>query len=209
MSANETGEHFLDEALTRLEPRLITWRQRLRKLFRPEAARKGRAGRLAFQWEHNEISGAIRFNLIGREPLGLVGPGVEQDRLRRQLASELLALRDPDSGRPVVRSVLDSRNEFRGEEEDRLPDLFAVWERSGPIVGACSPALGVLRAGPHPYRPANHVPGGFCVAAGPCIAASTEGLEASLLDVAPTVARMLGVELQGRDGSPIEGLTLG
>jgi predicted AlkP superfamily phosphohydrolase/phosphomutase len=196
----------LDEALARIEPHLITWRQRLRKSVRPDARKSGRAGRLAFQWEHNEISGAIRFNLAGREPWGLVRPGAEQERLGQQLTSELLALRDPDTGCPVVSAVLDARTVYPGEEQDRLPDFLAVWERGPPIVGACSPTLGVLRAGPHPFRPGNHVPGGFCVGAGPGIAAGTQAPEASLFDIAPAVARMPGVELRGRDGRPIDAL---
>ncbi|MEP6834773.1 MAG: alkaline phosphatase family protein, partial [Gemmatimonas sp.] len=204
MSTNETGEHFLDQALARLEPGMITWRQRLRRRLRWNATKDKRAGRLAFQWEHNEMSGAIRFNLHGREPSGLVRPGAEHEELRRRLTRELLALRDPDSGRPVVRAVIDTATAFPGEETGRLPDLLAEWERSGPLVGATSPALGVLRVGPHPYRPGNHVSGGFCIAAGPGIAARTERPDASLLDIAPTVARLLAVDLPGRNGRTID-----
>ena len=150
------------------------------------------------------MSGAIRFNLHGREPSGLVRPGAEYEELRRRLTQELLALRDPDSGRRVVRAVINTATAFPGEETARLPDLLAEWERSGPIVGATSPALGVLRVGQHPYRPGNHVSGGFCIAAGPGIAARTERPDASLLDIAPTVARLLAVDLPGRNGRAID-----
>jgi predicted AlkP superfamily phosphohydrolase/phosphomutase len=154
---------------------------------------------------HNEMSGAVRINLVGREPGGLVRRGVEEARLRRRLTEELLALRDPVSGRPVVEAVVDAATEFPGPERDRLPDLLAVWAREGPIVGATSPAVGAITPGPHELRPGNHVPGGFLVAAGPGVVPGPPGT-ASLVDVAPTVAHLLGVELAGCDGRAITSL---
>ncbi|MEZ5351704.1 MAG: alkaline phosphatase family protein [Bryobacteraceae bacterium] len=202
MSSNETGEHFLNGLLQRLEPGLMTWRQRLRLIGRTAGGSREPANRLIYPLHHNEISGAIRFNLVGREPAGLVRPGQEESRLRQRLTEALLALRDPESGGRVVETVLDTGTVFPGDERERLPDLFAVWARQGPLTGAASDALGVMRAGPHGFRPGNHVPGGFFVSTGPGVAHGRGSMECSLLDVAPAVSRMLGVELVGREGQP-------
>ncbi|MFN7921889.1 MAG: alkaline phosphatase family protein [Bryobacteraceae bacterium] len=204
MSSNETGEHFLDILLQQLESHLITMRQRVRRKWRRSDAHP-QAGRLFYPLEHNEISGAVRFNLIGREPSGLVRRGSEEQTLRRRLTAELLALRDPGSGQPVVEAVLDSNEVFPGGERERLPDVFVVWARRGPLVGAASSTLGELHAGPHKFRPGNHVSGGFYVASGPGIANGR--YDAALIDLAPTAARVLGVDFIGRDGRAIAAMT--
>ena len=88
MDSNQTAEHFLDQILQRLESRLATPLQRARLAARRMKrgirsigrrrtinASHPRADRLAYQLDHNEISGAIRINLAGREPAGTVLPG--------------------------------------------------------------------------------------------------------------------------------------
>jgi predicted AlkP superfamily phosphohydrolase/phosphomutase len=154
MGPNYTGEHLLDEILHRLESKLATPRQRARlaarrikRVFRSHhnpgtEESHPRADRLAYQVDHNEISGAIRINLVGREPAGMVLPGVEYEEFCGSLTKELLALREPQTGGALVESVLSTSDIYPGEYRDRLPDLFAVWARQGPITGAMSPSIG-------------------------------------------------------------------
>jgi predicted AlkP superfamily phosphohydrolase/phosphomutase len=215
MGPNYTGEHLLDEVLYRLESRLATPRQRARlarrrikRVFRSFRGRRTeeprpRADRLAYQLDHNEISGAIRINLVGREPAGTVLPGPEYEELCRKLTKELLALREPQTGEALVDSVLSTRDTYPGDYRDRLPDLFAVWNRRGPITGAMSPLLGTFMAAPPGYRTGNHLPGGFYLGVGPAISPSHHSEPASIMDLAPTVARLLRTSLPGRDGKPV------
>lgn len=117
---------------------------------------------------HNEVSGALRLNVIGRDPGGMVEAGAPYESLCRQLAEDLGELRDAGTGRKIVSTVLISHAVFAGPGLRGLPDLFIVWERSRPIGKALSPGLGLIAAEPdaHP-RPGNHIPGGGYTLAGP------------------------------------------
>ena len=53
----------------------------------------------AFAVPSNNMTGAIRINLKGREPEGLVEPGVEYEALRQEIIDALLALENPETGR--------------------------------------------------------------------------------------------------------------
>ena len=124
MGANYTGNSILDEALRRIEgahrtARLallqrakervkrvlpLGLRRRLRKTSRrveERAAHADRQRRRFFSVPHNDIAGAIRVNLAGREPAGRVRPE-ELDRVFETLRRELLELRNLDTGGPVV-----------------------------------------------------------------------------------------------------------
>ncbi len=211
MAANYTGEHLLDAVLKRLEAARGVQstgpgRELLARLpgglgqrFHP------RAGRLAYQVEHNEISGAVRINLKGREPAGRVAPGREYEELCAWLTRELQALVNADTGQPAVDTVLRRSEVYPGEHSERLPDLFVVWRRDAPIHAVASSAIGEIRKGDPALRTGNHTAGGFYASAGPGIAAGGEE-PASLLDLAPTIARMLGVELPEAEGRPIAAL---
>src|SRR6266545_1653431 len=59
----------------------------------------------AFAVPSNNMTGAIRINLKGREPEGRVGPGIEYEALRQEIIDGLLALENPETGRPAVQWV--------------------------------------------------------------------------------------------------------
>ena len=52
------------------------------------------------------MTGAIRINLKGREPEGLVEPGAEYEALRQEIADALIALENPETGKSAVRWVV-------------------------------------------------------------------------------------------------------
>ncbi len=216
MASNQTAEHFLDRILQRLDSRLATPLQRARLAARRmkrrilSFGRRGeerdnhpRADRLTHQLDHNEISGAIRINLAGREPAGTVLPGAEYEKLCKSLTKELLALRDPSTGERLVESVISTRDVYPGENQQRLPDLFAVWAREGPITGAMSPLLGTLTAAAPGYRTGNHVLGGFYVGVGPAVSPGHHHGSASIMDLGPTIARLLNAPLPDKEGKPV------
>lgn len=69
--------------------------------------------------------GGIYLNLRGREAHGIVRPGAEADSLKRQIASELLELRDDDGdGERPVAAVYDTQEAYRGPYTDEAPDLI-------------------------------------------------------------------------------------
>ena len=163
------------------------------------------------------VSG-IRLNLAGREPSGTLAPGEQADRFVEQLERDLLAIVDDASGAALVARVVRTRELYEGEHLDSLPDLLIEWNErvangstalgdgTGSRVTARSEKVGTI-TGTNDYgRSGEHRPGGWLAAAGPGIEHGILEREPSLLDLAPTFARILGVELPGVDGAPIPGI---
>jgi predicted AlkP superfamily phosphohydrolase/phosphomutase len=219
MGPNYTGEHLLDQVLLRLERSHSSRPQRAmrafgllknkvqRRILGANGGLHARANRLAFQVEHNEISGAIRINLIGREQRGLIRPGTDYEEFCQWLSEEMLALLNPDTGQCIVDAVLHSDMVYKGEHLDRLPDLIVVWNRSAPISAVASPAIGELRVAGPGNRTGNHVSGGFYVGSGPGVVPGEQSGPASIMDLAPTIAELLRTPLPGTDGKPIPALS--
>lgn len=68
--------------------------------------------------------GYVRLNVLGREPEGTVLPGVEYDRVRREITEKLEAFVDPESGEHPVSKVYTREEMYRpGFDTDLIPDL--------------------------------------------------------------------------------------
>ena len=160
-------------------------------------------------------NGAIRLNLEGREPRGTVAPGTEAERFCEQLIHALREVRCPETGRPLVHRVLRTADLFRGAYSDDLPDLLIEWDPehrlgsapagggAGALLRAYSDRIGSLEAVNINCRTGQHRPEGMFVVRGPGIGVGSLTRVVSTLDLAPTFARMLGVELREVDGTPI------
>ena len=81
-----------------------------------------------------------------------------------------------------------------------------VWSQDQPVRAAASSLIGEVRAPRAQDRTGNHRPNGWFVATGPGIAPSVLEQPVSVLDLAPTVAALLGVSLPGAEGSCIDAL---
>jgi hypothetical protein len=160
------------------------------------------------------VSG-IRLNLIGREPRGTLAPGEAANRFVEQLERDLLEIVDDVSGAPLVQRVSRTGDLYQGEHLDALPDLLIEWNEAvangstalangaGARVSARSPKIGTI-VGANDYgRSGEHRPDGWLVSAGPGVQRGRLARTPSLLDLAPTFARILGVELPGAEGTPI------
>src|SRR5262249_33893486 len=77
-----------------LTSRILPLKSYLREFYLGAMRRRRRA----YAMPLNEESGAIRINLRGREPDGLVAPGDEYDALVSELREAFLELRDSESG---------------------------------------------------------------------------------------------------------------
>ena len=229
MEPNHTGNHLLDRVLQRLEPGssrrragiLPTPRTAYRKLIpigvrqrvrraalsaedRFMGSKRGR--RYAFAVPHNENSGAVRVNLVGREPSGIVQPGQEYDDYCGHLRDRLLELENGDTGQAIVDKVVQIDKELDGEHIDYLPDLLVVWSRSAEISRVRSPAIGEVRGKFDGTRSGDHSPHGMFLACGPRIEAGTHPGTSTVMDVGATLGSALGVSLRDDDGLPIESL---
>jgi predicted AlkP superfamily phosphohydrolase/phosphomutase len=157
-------------------------------------------------WVRCGKNGAIRLNVRGRDPHGAIEPGDEYDRVCADLARELLALRDGDTGAPVVKNVLRSDEMFRERHHPNLPDLIVQFQSDSVITQVTSPSVGTAsvdaragefkRTGEHTanvmlwYLGAQGEPG--------------SSIDGAVRDVAPTILEMLSVPLpDDLDGSPL------
>jgi predicted AlkP superfamily phosphohydrolase/phosphomutase len=70
--------------------------------------------------------GDIYLNVKGRESQGIVEPGPEYERIRSQLASDLTAWIDPETGEHPVRRALRREEVYSGFDPNVIPDLLAA-----------------------------------------------------------------------------------
>jgi hypothetical protein len=154
-----------------------------------------------------EPVGAVQLNVRGRERDGVVDPA-DVPALVERLREGLLTFRDRPGDRPAVAAVHE-RAEVIGEgpNAERFPDLLVEWspESATDMDAAVSPKHGVVLRPGGPGgatgRSANHLSGEAWVLALP---GSGERLVGDgswrHMDLAPTVAALLGVELPDVDG---------
>lgn len=228
MGPNYTGNLILDEVLRRIDgvqatPQVsATWslKQRLKRVlplsvrqrYRPlkrrieESLQAGdRARRNAFMVPHNDISGAIRLNVVGREANGRLRPGPEVDDYIASLRTELLALRNLDTGEPVIDEIVRVSDACKGPALDQLPDLFAVWSRNAYPDRIGSERIGEIRYRHRGNRTGDHRLINVFYAMGPGITPGRmDGL--SICDFAPSMAGMLDVAPRQSDGRVVEAL---
>ena len=222
MGPNFSGNYVLDEILQRLEQgpmRAITaWIELLRKAWRklPLRARKRfrragsgtgdglmaqlRARRRCFTLPHNDLAGAIRINLVGREPNGLVRPGAEYDAYCADLTRKLMEIVNTETGRPIVREVIRTRDIYHGPFAKDLPDLLVQWGREAPIREIASPAIGRIR-GSLPHRSGDHHAACTFYATGPSVQPGEIKHGFSVMDFPPTIAALLGIRMKGVNGA--------
>ena len=161
----------------------------------------------------HSVSG-IRLNIRGREQGGVLPPE-EAEPLAAMLTEELLALRYEEDGRAVVESVRRARDLYPGPEAEWLPDVLVDWDLSRPfgsaevgtglggLIRVRSPRAGLIEKQNRNCRSGEHRNEGLFIARGPGIASGTLDRTVSTMDYAPTLARMLGCEMES-DGMLID-----
>jgi len=156
-----------------------------------------------------DLEGYIRINLAGREPEGIVEPGAEYESLCREIAARLEKLVNPTTGRPAVNKVEIRDEIFPGSAREHLPDLIVSWNGDAPISMISSPEIGTIEQRSPDPRTGTHSPAAFLLATGPGIQIGGRSV-GRLVDVAPTVLALLGVELaSAMDGEPLARVTAG
>lgn len=162
---------------------------------------------------HNNRCGGIRLNVAGREPSGGVAPEDVVD-LTEELRTELLDLRDPATSEPIVERVTTAEEAFGPDHHPDLPDLLVVFRSDlGPLEACTSRRVGRVDRPtfvPQLPRTGDHHVQSRLWATGPGFPAAATLAPANVLDVAPTILRLLDVEVPGDlDGSPMAELLAG
>jgi predicted AlkP superfamily phosphohydrolase/phosphomutase len=158
--------------------------------------------RKCFAVPHNENAGAVRINLVGREPVGRIKPGAEYEAYIKSLTRDLLDVTNVDTGRPVIKEVVRVSDQCHGERLERLPDLFAVWARDAPIRAVRSPKVGLLHNNPVVgARTGDHNSDCVLFIQGPSVERRGEIPPVRVEDIAPTMASFFGITLPDCDGT--------
>ncbi len=225
MEANYTGNMLLDPILRKLDGGPVNSRRKVMSAARwaygklPGTIKKrlqntamrakdadrvsDRSGRSAFVVANHNRCGAIRVNLVGREPMGRVRPGDDFEAYCDALTSDLMDIVNVDSGEKLVQQVVRCADHYAGDRLDSLPDLLVEWNRNAPIYGAASPKIGIVRRPLPDTRTGDHTPHCMVYCQGPGIVPGQIGQSISVEDLAPTVAGLLGVSLGDVDGKPL------
>jgi predicted AlkP superfamily phosphohydrolase/phosphomutase len=98
-----------------------------------------------FSAPHNNLSGAIRINLIGRESRGVVAEGREYEKTIDMLKQRLSQIIHSDTGEPVIAKFIPIREAYSGVNIDELADLFVLWNREKPIREVSSPYFAPIK----------------------------------------------------------------
>lgn len=167
----------------------------------------GNQGPVRVDWTRSQAcgfgTGGVFLNVRGRDPQGFVAPGSEYETLRDDLSTRLLALIDPETGGSVVKAVLRAERVYPGVPIGQVPDLLlALWpgyglgrgEALGQVGGKAVLETNLTRwSGGHegPYLPQD-IPG-VLLMAGPGISPGSQFNPPRIIDVAPTILRLLGV----------------
>ena len=152
--------------------------------------------------------GQIYLNLRGREKWGILDSGQETDRLLEEIRQKLMAFRDPDTQQPVVQHVYLGKEIFHGSYVSAAADLQVdfrdgyrtSWQTSlGAIPSGIVVANMKKWSGDHCASDPSDTSGIFLSNR------RVETRQPSILDVAPTVLKILDVSPPDRlDGQPLE-----
>lgn len=93
---------------------------------------------------------------------------------------------------------------YDGPRMHDLPDLLIDWNQDAPIEAAYSPKIGKLTNRHQSWRSGDHRPQGMIFARSRSIRPGPmSGKVLPVIDLAPTFAALLSVELKGADGRPV------
>ncbi len=145
---------------------------------------------------------AVYLNVRGREPEGIVEPGIEYDQLREEIIDRLAAVRDPITGTPVFRAVHRREDIYQGPYIGRAPDII-LEIGDGPYITTEHLGSGrIFERIPYKASRGRHRPDGILVLYGRSVPGGTRIEGARLLDLTPTILALLGLpiprEMDGR-----------
>jgi predicted AlkP superfamily phosphohydrolase/phosphomutase len=145
--------------------------------------------------------GNIFLNVKDREPSGIVESGTEYEQLRQDLIDDLMDLSDPESGQPIVEQVYRREDLYQGPFLNQAPDLvikwrdYAYWGRGR--YDSQSPIFetgGQFDFTDQPLT-GSHRLEGMLIAQGASIRSGAKLEGTCLLDLAPTILNLLGIDL--------------
>lgn len=119
------------------------------------AEERERANSLLFVVPCNDNAGAIRINLVGREPKGRIAEGEAYERTITGLCDALAAIHD-SAGRPAVSDFVRNPIKDSAGRSTALPDLLVTWNRDCDSRCLSSPQIGRIESSMRRERTGDH-----------------------------------------------------
>lgn len=149
----------------------------------------------AFFMPNSIFQSFISVNLKGREPLGIVEPGEEYEKLCYEICHEFKQLVNPKTGKSAIKDIAITADIFPGEHVLNLPDIILQWAEDGPIEQLEHPKLRVISEPVPDLRKTQHAGEGFMLTAGKGVQPQNDINTIDVLDLAPTMLSLLGEEI--------------
>lgn len=139
-----------------------------------------------------EMYGLLYLNVRGREPQGIVAPGLEAEALVQDIRHKLSAVRDPRDGLPVFTDVLPGADVFPSDPNGNRPDLVLIPRPEYSVYRDLNHRRWIDH---YPVTSGTHRPEGILIAHGDGIRPGHLDREAELIDLAPTLLAAAGVPI--------------
>jgi predicted AlkP superfamily phosphohydrolase/phosphomutase len=158
-------------------------------------------------FEENPYYPALRINLKGRQPQGIVEPGDPYEALRTELIERLEAWRHPQTGQPIVERAYRREEVYDGPCLEDAPDIVVHWAThenytyAFKVSSKSTNLHWIEEIDPHRTenfafftgKSGSHRDNGIFLAEGPGVRAGVTVDGAQIIDVAPTILHLLGV----------------
>src|SRR3954470_2886603 len=160
-------------------------------------------------FEENPYYPALRINVKGRQPHGIVEPGRQYEQLRTDLIERFEDWRHPETGERIVERAYRREEVYAGPCLEEAPDIVVHWNTHDGYTYAFRLSAKSSRFAwteeIDPNRPENmafftgksgsHRDDGIVLAEGTAIRNGAELRGAQIIDVAPTILHLLGVPI--------------
>ncbi|MCH9022874.1 MAG: alkaline phosphatase family protein [Planctomycetes bacterium] len=156
-----------------------------------------------------QLEHAVYVNLKGRFPDGIVEPGEQYEKVKRQIVKTLSEATDPQTGASVFQAVWTREEIYHGPYLQNAPDVIYELAPGYMVSNTILPPLllkGRFLRGLKPGWDISgyHRPEGIFLASGPAFERAKQ-VDASVLDIAPTVLYLMGLPIpRYMDGKIIE-----
>lgn len=145
----------------------------------------------------------VYLNLKGRDPQGIISPGLDAERLIRDIADELLALQQPD-GQPLLRHIYRPEDVYAGPFAADAGDLLLELQDDNSRLLGDFVGREIVRSRGEQQRSGSHRPVGILFARGRRVNGKTLPNPAHITDIAPTILQMLDEPApSSMDGRPL------
>lgn len=147
-------------------------------------------------------AGAVRVNLMGRDPDGKVPPE-QYASVLDEIERAFVDIINEETGKPLVTQVVRTHDHYDGPHINDLPDMFIVWDRSAPIRVLSSPKIGSVQIHTHAVRTGDHTSLSYLMMKGPGLATGRLDGFVRPEDVGATLMSLAGCDPTGLDGRPL------